>query len=1128
MTKDDLKKSSSSCDPDNYRGNYTESQLLRGWEHVQDELKKVDGDILTINLFDKNDAVAKEKLEKLVARRDALRSHSTKIVQALEPGMSDYDNRKEFGSEKRFTISLEDKETGKPYTYVQVADNEDDARKLATAIHNRIKSHGVTQVDSGDKDLKDDAAKESAKREREARRAKLASDAKELAIAGGIDVPHRTGTRKIDGVSHDTWEVYSKDGQPFPVTVPRYYPEGHDRAGKLKTEHTRRHEAMQLAQNAISQISKLLSKYSRDSVRKRPSSPDSEESTFSENIKNYAAGLSDSKDWDHSRHTDMSVDDETGTDDPAGGDVSKDFPFQSAYKWSPREYRTAVRTFYNAIGDPNAKGSDHTTTRASKTIYDDYKRRLSALRKKVSAKEFSEKSKPLIEERDSLISSMEDRLDARRLNKEHDDLVRAKDSYFWQKFFSGKKSEPEHPSVLLNRLKEMRRASSEEIGKQTEALQTAASFSPELRDKLQSLPSMFSEKGGSREAASQAVKDLLSTRSSSVDRHPHRTSSADRHFDALEEVFFGKNPDGSFTQSSTWTSSKFQKLETDINSKKEHIKDLEDRISKTSKSSEKKSLSGILEQQVSELSNLEEKQKKFSHPINRQLSFNIPDSSQLLEGDSPKAAIDREGLTTGSRGDDGAQRSRLKKWMLQAYGDALRNHETKNYLSLPEDKISFLTEEAKEKKQKAAPKRILSHSPTVMSSLKKDVLKDWDKKRNSLRKQWDKKIANSDPSDREEQEKSYENELRDLRKKFITDTFVGGADKKGRHPIGELNSSVRRRALGEREGHLKGLSGEDLDTFIAQYASDASSEPLSRDRGETDTGSKNRRVLTNWARDLKSTLADMRNSAFSAEGISTTDPNLPSDHSSFSNRYKSREKEFIEDIINQLESPFQSKKYEGHPIKDLYEASKSPKGVNEDLKKLYRDFYEDVGNTRHKGRKIKDMSPSEVLDALKDMYGDVETKTKGSVEESVGPTVSLPKLVGDSVDSSEQVVNFLTQAHASGKKLNLSNIVDTPFSALSEDGKKHIKEMLRKSFDWVDYMFTADVLPGVFLNLNLFKNFNASEKDKVRAFENSFGRDTSGVNPSTMNSEIEGREEDEDSEDRKSKLDKSLGLYVRC
>ena len=88
--------------------------------------------------------------------------------------------------------------------------------------------------------------------------------------------------------------------------------------------------------------------------------------------------------------------------------------------------------------------------------------------------------------------------------------------------------------------------------------------------------------------------------------------------------------------------------------------------------------------------------------------------------------------------------------------------------------------------------------------------------------------------------------------------------------------------------------------------------------------------------------------------------------------------------------------------------------------------------------------------------------------------------------------------------------------------------MLRKSFDWVDYMFTADVLPGVFLNLNLFKNFNASEKDKVRAFENSFGRDTSGVNPSTMNSEIEGREEDEDSEDRKSKLDKSLGLYVRC
>ena len=107
---------------------------------------------------------------------------------------------------------------------------------------------------------------------------------------------------------------------------------------------------------------------------------------------------------------------------------------------------------------------------------------------------------------------------------------------------------------------------------------------------------------------------------------------------------------------------------------------------------------------------------------------------------------------------------------------------------------------------------------------------------------------------------------------------------------------------------------------------------------------------------------------------------------------------------------------------------------------------------------------------------------------------------------------------------------DTPFSVLSKKGKQEIEELVRKSFDWTYGMFTDDVFPGVFLELNMFKNFNASEKDKVRAFENSFGRDTRGVNPSTMNSEIEGREEDEDSEDKKSKLDKSLGLglYVRC
>jgi hypothetical protein len=168
------------------------------------------------------------------------------------------------------------------------------------------------------------------------------------------------------------------------------------------------------------------------------------------------------------------------------------------------------------------------------------------------------------------------------------------------------------------------------------------------------------------------------------------------------------------------------------------------------------------------------------------------------------------------------------------------------------------------------------------------------------------------------------------------------------------------------------------------------------------------------------------------------------------------------------------------------------------LKEWVRDLKSTLGSSRKKAYKAQDIplgesELSEEHTVFKDRYKESEAKLL------------------------EDIISRLRQSDE-----------DTPFSVLSENGKKEIEELVRKSFDWTYGMFTKDVFPGVFLNLNLFKNFNASEKDKVRAFENSFGRDTSGVNPSTMNSEIEGREEDEDSETKKSKMDKSFRLYVGC
>ena len=81
---------------------------------------------------------------------------------------------------------------------------------------------------------------------------------------------------------------------------------------------------------------------------------------------------------------------------------------------------------------------------------------------------------------------------------------------------------------------------------------------------------------------------------------------------------------------------------------------------------------------------------------------------------------------------------------------------------------------------------------------------------------------------------------------------------------------------------------------------------------------------------------------------------------------------------------------------------------------------------------------------------------------------------------------------------------------------------LKKSLGDIEVMKISTLGAGLFLNIDLYKSISISEKQKIRAFKNSFGKDTGGVNPPTMNIESDEEEEEE------VKKSLNLGFYVGC
>jgi len=107
----------------------------------------------------------------------------------------------------------------------------------------------------------------------------------------------------------------------------------------------------------------------------------------------------------------------------------------------------------------------------------------------------------------------------------------------------------------------------------------------------------------------------------------------------------------------------------------------------------------------------------------------------------------------------------------------------------------------------------------------------------------------------------------------------------------------------------------------------------------------------------------------------------------------------------------------------------------------------------------------------------------------------------------------------------LSSLESSTYGSLSKRGRQEVLAYLRKAVNNMFNITGGIPMSGLFLNSSLFKALSLSEDQKIRAFENSFGRSSSGVGPATMNTgQIEAEEEEK--EEKKKKVEKGIGLYV--
>ena len=119
--------------------------------------------------------------------------------------------------------------------------------------------------------------------------------------------------------------------------------------------------------------------------------------------------------------------------------------------------------------------------------------------------------------------------------------------------------------------------------------------------------------------------------------------------------------------------------------------------------------------------------------------------------------------------------------------------------------------------------------------------------------------------------------------------------------------------------------------------------------------------------------------------------------------------------------------------------------------------------------------------------------------------------------------------HVLSRPLGTAGFGLESFRNLSPNNQEYILGLIRKSVDNPLDLRGDITMSGLFLNLCFFKALSLGEDQKIKAFKNSFGRTSGGVNPPTMNTgELEAEEEHEEERKKEKKVKKSLNLYVSC
>lgn len=205
----------------------------------------------------------------------------------------------------------------------------------------------------------------------------------------------------------------------------------------------------------------------------------------------------------------------------------------------------------------------------------------------------------------------------------------------------------------------------------------------------------------------------------------------------------------------------------------------------------------------------------------------------------------------------------------------------------------------------------------------------------------------------------------------------------------------------------------------------------------------------------------------------------------------------------------------------------------DELKAAVAKDYDEWYNERFKTNRGETTAEDQSIRAIKEWSKGVKAKLVKRRYAALKDIGISPHHQPDRVSEEQrEVIRRIGAAEARAREdlvKILSSSKSTTFGTLSDQGQQEVVGHIRKSVNNMLNLTDGIIMSGLFLNASLFKALSLSEDQKIRAFENSFGRDAGGVGPTTMNTgDIEAEEEEKDEKKSKAKMSKGVRLYVSC